>query len=83
MATSLSPDFWRLFVALLIVTVVATVVISAALDALVVRLRRRGADGPPQRTKGPREPDLGTPGLPSPLSPPGPQGRPSAPSRRG
>lgn len=40
MGTSLTPDFWRLFAALLVVFTVATVVVSAALDALVVRLLR-------------------------------------------
>ncbi|WP_078629351.1 hypothetical protein [Streptomyces sp. 142MFCol3.1] len=41
MGTSLTPDFWKLFAALLAISTAATFVVSAALDALVLRLQRR------------------------------------------
>ena len=46
MGTSLTPEFWRLFAVLLVTSMAVTFVLSAALDALVVkaqlrRMRRR------------------------------------------
>jgi len=40
--TSLTPDFWRLFTVLLVIFAAATVVVSALLDALIVRMARHG-----------------------------------------
>ncbi|MEU5047363.1 hypothetical protein [Streptomyces griseorubiginosus] len=40
MGTSLTPDFWRLFAVLLVIFTAATVVTSALLDALIVRMLR-------------------------------------------
>ncbi|GGV32113.1 hypothetical protein [Streptomyces spectabilis] len=59
MGTSLTPDFWQLFVVLVVTSVVLTVIISAALDALVVRLRQRRSPEvrPPQRVRRPRRGD--------------------------
>jgi hypothetical protein len=39
--TSLTPEFWRLFAVLLVASMAVTFVLSAALDALVVRAQRR------------------------------------------
>ncbi|QFQ98090.1 hypothetical protein F9278_19835 [Streptomyces phaeolivaceus] len=59
MGTSLTPDFWRLFAVLLVISAVATFVVSAVLDTLVVRLRQRrlerresigGRDGTSERS---------------------------------
>ncbi|MFJ4200838.1 hypothetical protein ACIP2Y_14580 [Streptomyces sviceus] len=41
MGTSLTPDFWKLFGVLLVVSMAVTFVVSAALDTLVVRLQER------------------------------------------
>lgn len=41
MGTSLTPDFWRLFAVLLVISTAVTFVVSAVLDALAVRLQRR------------------------------------------
>lgn len=41
MGTSLTPEFWRLFAVLLVVSMAVTFVLSAALDALVLRAQRR------------------------------------------
>ncbi|MCX4672373.1 hypothetical protein OG453_37910 [Streptomyces sp. NBC_01381] len=41
MGTTLTPDFWRLFAVLLVSAMAVTFVVSAALDALVLRLQRR------------------------------------------
>ncbi|GAA5028655.1 hypothetical protein [Streptomyces siamensis] len=41
MGTSLTPDFWKSFALLLAIAMAATFVVSAALDALVLRLRQR------------------------------------------
>ncbi|MGQ4483677.1 hypothetical protein [Streptomyces sp. SAS_276] len=43
MGTTLTPEFWRQFAVLLVIAIVATVVISAALDVLVLRMRARRA----------------------------------------
>jgi hypothetical protein len=44
--TSLTPDFWRLFAVLLVIFAAVTVVMSALLDALIVRmLRHRRSTG--------------------------------------
>ncbi|MCI3928868.1 hypothetical protein [Streptomyces sp. AN091965] len=58
MGTSLTPDFWRLFVVLVVTSAVVTVIVGAALDALVVRQRqRRSHEVPsPQRVRRPRRP---------------------------
>lgn len=39
--TALTPGFWRLFVVLLVGAMAVTFVVSAALDALVLRMQRR------------------------------------------
>jgi hypothetical protein len=39
--TSLTPEFWRLFAVLLVSSMAATFVLSAALDALALRAQRR------------------------------------------
>ncbi|EKX60144.1 hypothetical protein Sipo8835_18415 [Streptomyces ipomoeae] len=60
MGTSLTPAFWRLSAVLLAASVVITFVVSTVLDALVVRARRRRAQGrsPMTRTtETPRRPD--------------------------
>ncbi|MFF0097614.1 hypothetical protein ACFYSF_48155 [Streptomyces canus] len=41
MGTSLTPDFWKLFGVLLVISIAVTFVVSAALDTLVVRLQER------------------------------------------
>lgn len=41
MGTSLTPDFWKLFGVLLVISMAVTFVMSAALDTLVVRLQVR------------------------------------------
>ncbi|TPQ17738.1 hypothetical protein [Streptomyces sporangiiformans] len=51
MGTSLTPEFWRLFAVLLGISTAVTFVLSAALDALVLRARRRGMR---HRSAGPR-----------------------------
>ncbi|WP_075731196.1 hypothetical protein [Streptomyces acidiscabies] len=55
MGTSLTPEFWERFTVLLAVAIVVTVVLSAALDTLVVRLRHRRTHGrPAQQPRLPR-----------------------------
>jgi len=51
--TTLTPEFWRLFAVLLVSAMAVTFVLSAALDALVLRTRRRHSDGPPPATRAP------------------------------
>ncbi|MEV5528476.1 hypothetical protein [Streptomyces prunicolor] len=46
MGTTLTPEFWRQFAVLLVIATVVTVVVGAALDALVLRMR---AHRTPQR----------------------------------
>ncbi|MGW0705913.1 hypothetical protein ACWD4G_08090 [Streptomyces sp. NPDC002643] len=64
MGTSLTPDFWKLFAVLLVISATATFVVSAVLDALVVRLQQRRRRHPVSvgRTatvaRGPRRPVL-------------------------
>ncbi|MFD4560114.1 hypothetical protein ACFWP5_38355 [Streptomyces sp. NPDC058469] len=41
MGTTLAPEFWRQFAVLLVIATAVTVVVSAALDALVLRMRAR------------------------------------------
>ncbi|WEH12786.1 hypothetical protein [Streptomyces sp. VNUA24] len=43
MGTSLTPDFWRLFAVLLVVSATLTFVLSAVFDSLFVRRLRRQA----------------------------------------
>ncbi|MBK3576421.1 hypothetical protein JHN63_21915 [Streptomyces sp. MBT65] len=51
MGTTLTPEFWRQFAVLLVIATVITVVVSAALDALVLRMRaRRTSQRPPAST---------------------------------
>lgn len=48
MGTTLTPEFWRQSTVLLVIATVATAVLSAALDALVLRMRaRRTPQRPP------------------------------------
>lgn len=47
MGTSLTPDFWTMFVALLVPAAGVTIVVASALDALAVRLLDRHVPGPP------------------------------------
>ncbi|KPI19049.1 hypothetical protein OK074_1513 [Actinobacteria bacterium OK074] len=49
--TTLTPEFWRLFAVLLVIATAATVVLSAAFDALVLRIRARRTPRPPQITR--------------------------------
>jgi hypothetical protein len=47
--TSLTPEFWERFVALLVLAMGLTCVLAAAFDSLAVRLlRRRAPEAPPQ-----------------------------------
>ncbi|MGW2717742.1 hypothetical protein [Streptomyces sp. NPDC001492] len=43
MGTSLTPEFWRQFAVLLVIAMAVTFVLSAALDALVLRAQQRRA----------------------------------------
>jgi uncharacterized membrane protein len=46
--TTLTPEFWRQFAVLLLIATAVTLVLSAALDALVLRMRgRRTPQRPP------------------------------------
>ncbi|MEU3795239.1 hypothetical protein [Streptomyces fructofermentans] len=47
MGTSLTPELWRLFAVLLVAAIGVTVVLTAAFDALAVRLLCRRAHKPP------------------------------------
>ncbi|KPI07479.1 hypothetical protein OK074_0189 [Actinobacteria bacterium OK074] len=47
MGTSLTPEFWQLFALLLVAAMGVTFVLTAALDALAVRLLRRHVRRPP------------------------------------
>ncbi|MEE1759207.1 hypothetical protein [Streptomyces sp. SP18BB07] len=47
MGTSLTPDFWRLFAVLLLLSATLTFVLSTVLDALYVRRLRRQQDRRP------------------------------------
>ncbi|MFC8246251.1 hypothetical protein [Streptomyces chartreusis] len=47
MGTSLTPEFWERFAILLVAAMAVTVVVAAALDALIVRVPRRHAHRPP------------------------------------
>ncbi|MDW4909311.1 hypothetical protein RB628_29215 [Streptomyces sp. ADMS] len=51
MGTSLTPEFWRLFAALLVIAMAVTFALSAALDALVVRAQRRHIRRRPTATR--------------------------------
>ncbi|WP_037884426.1 hypothetical protein [Streptomyces sp. NRRL S-646] len=46
MGTSLTPEFWRQAAVLLVIAMAVTFVLSAALDALVLRQQRRAARRP-------------------------------------
>ncbi|MGQ4435431.1 hypothetical protein [Streptomyces sp. SAS_260] len=63
MGTTLTPEFWRQFAVLLVIAIVATVVISAALDRLVLRMRGSRAPQGPSATHVVRthRPTRGTP----------------------
>lgn len=50
MGTTLTPEFWRQFAVLLVIATAVTFVLSAALDALVLRLRARRTPQPPPVT---------------------------------
>ena len=51
MGTSLTPEFWRQFAALLVIAMAVTFVLSAALDALYLRrAQRRAEQSPPGGT---------------------------------
>lgn len=67
MGTSLTPEFWRQSAVLLMIAMAVTFVLSAALDALVLRAQQRRA------ARRPSAPGAHTPAVP-PLTPPrGPQ----------
>ncbi|MEU1473948.1 hypothetical protein [Streptomyces sp. NPDC005760] len=58
MGTTLTPEFWRQFAVLLVIATAVTTVVSAALDALVLRMRahrtpRRPSTSPVVRTHRP------------------------------
>lgn len=50
MGTSLTPEFWERFAVLFVAAVGVTVVLTAAFDALAVRLLSRRAHKPPTPT---------------------------------
>ncbi|MFG2023894.1 hypothetical protein [Streptomyces sp. NPDC048825] len=50
MGTSLTPEFWRLFAILLVISMAVTYVLSAALDALALRAQRRRSRRRPTAT---------------------------------
>ena len=50
MGTSLTPEFWERFALLLVAAMAATFVLTAAFDALAVRLLRRRAPRPPAQS---------------------------------
>ncbi|MEV6944367.1 hypothetical protein AB0N07_20640 [Streptomyces sp. NPDC051172] len=50
MGTSLTPEFWRQFAVLLVTAMAVTFVLSAALDALVLRAQQRRAARRPSDT---------------------------------
>ncbi|UIX34172.1 hypothetical protein [Streptomyces sp. GQFP] len=50
MGTSLTPEFWQLFTVLLVAAIGVTVVLTATLDALAVRLLSRRAHKLPTPT---------------------------------
>ncbi|MFE2889580.1 hypothetical protein [Streptomyces sp. NPDC059272] len=50
MGTTLTPEFWRQFAVLLVIATVATVVVSAVFDGLVLRMRTRGTPQRPPTT---------------------------------
>jgi hypothetical protein len=49
--TSLTPEFWRLFAVLLVISTAVTFVLSAALDALTLRALRRHIRHRPTTTR--------------------------------
>ncbi|MGP4050158.1 hypothetical protein [Streptomyces sp. 2A115] len=51
MGTSLTPEFWRLFTVLLVISMAVTFVLSAALDALALRAQRRRIQRRPTATR--------------------------------
>ncbi|MCX4904037.1 hypothetical protein OHA11_06750 [Streptomyces sp. NBC_00878] len=51
MGTSLTPEFWRLFAVLLMISMTVTFVLSAALDALALRVQRRHIRRRPAATR--------------------------------
>ncbi|MFM9589265.1 hypothetical protein ACKI1J_11920 [Streptomyces scabiei] len=59
--TSPTPEFWRLFAVLLVLSTAITFVLSAVLDILVIRMRRRrrqdGRYGRPPAESGDATPD--------------------------
>ncbi|MGW3115761.1 hypothetical protein ACWDBW_01195 [Streptomyces sp. NPDC001107] len=50
MGTSLTPEFWRQSAVLLVIAMAVTFVLSAALDALVLRAQQRRAARRPSGT---------------------------------
>ena len=51
MGTSLTPEFWRLFAVLLVISTAVTFTLSAALDALALRAQRRHIRRRPTATR--------------------------------
>ncbi|MDH6437184.1 hypothetical protein M2158_005725 [Streptomyces sp. SAI-144] len=51
MGTSPTPEFWRLFAVLLVISTAVTFVLSAALDALTLRAQRRDIGHRPTTTR--------------------------------
>ncbi|GGL11548.1 hypothetical protein [Streptomyces flaveus] len=51
MGTSLTPEFWRLFAVLLVISMAVTFVLSAALDVLALRAQRRHIRRRPTATR--------------------------------
>lgn len=51
MGTSPTPEFWRLFAVLLVISTAVTFVLSAALDALTQRAQRRDIGHRPTTTR--------------------------------
>ncbi|WP_262064448.1 hypothetical protein [Streptomyces sp. STR69] len=63
MGTTLTPEFWRQFAVLLVIATAATVVVGAALDAVVLRMRAHRTPRRPTATPVVRihRPTRGTP----------------------
>ncbi|MFI2435888.1 hypothetical protein [Streptomyces sp. NPDC018693] len=68
MGTSLTPEFWERFTALLFAAMGVTFVLTAALDALALRAARRraAAPSPPPSPPAPPRPPAPRPHLPTP-----------------
>ncbi|WP_406835487.1 hypothetical protein ACICHK_02800 [Streptomyces sp. AHU1] len=55
MGTTLTPEFWKQFTVLLVIATAVVVVVGAALDALVLRMRGRRIPPTPSTSPTPAE----------------------------